>query len=95
MGEYWYQAKSKVECIMEKPTVAVFEVQDLINHTTESFKVDLRDFPEREPNTTRIEVKFRYITENKIEVKITDLGFGEFFESSGMSVKKEVVLSEL
>lgn len=95
IGEYWYQAKSKVECIMEKPTVAVFEVQDLINHTTESFKVDLRDFPEREPNTTRIEVKFRYITENKIEVQITDLGFGEFFESSGMSVKKEVVLSEL
>ena len=57
--------------------------------------LDLRDFPEREPNTTRIEVKFRYITENKIEVQITDLGFGEFFESSGMSVKKEVVLSEL
>lgn len=92
IGDYWYNAESKFECIMEKPVEAVFEIQDLINHTNDTFKIDLRNFPKREPNTTRIQVEFKYIEENKFEIAITDLGFGEFFESSGMVVKKEITL---
>ena len=46
IGDYWYDATSKMECIMEKPTKAVFEIQDLINHSNDTFKIDLRDFPQ-------------------------------------------------
>lgn len=92
IGDYWYNARSRVECIMEKPTQAVFEIQDLIAHTSENFTMDLREFPEREPNTTRIEVDFKYTDENKFEIQISDLGFGEFFESSGMVIKKEITV---
>ena len=92
IGDYWYNARSRVECIMEKPTQAVFEIQDLITHTSENFTMDLREFPEREPNTTRIEVDFKYTDENKFEIQISDLGFGEFFESSGMVIKKEITV---
>lgn len=92
IGDYWYNARSRVECIMEKPTQAVFEIQDLITHTSENFTMDLREFPEREPNTTRIEVDFKYTDENKFEIQIRDLGFGEFFESSGMIVKREITI---
>lgn len=92
IGDYWYNARSRVECIMEKPTQAVFEIQDLITHTSENFTMDLREFPEREPNTTRIEVDFKYTDEDKFEIQISDLGFGEFFESSGMVVKKEITI---
>nr|WP_302624857.1 DUF5716 family protein [uncultured Eubacterium sp.] len=92
IGEYWHQAKSKAECIMEKPTEASFEIQDIMNHANESFKIDLKDFPKRPPNTTRLEINFRYLSENSFEIEIKDLGFGEFFKSSGMSVKKEITL---
>ena len=92
IGDYWYNARSRVECIMEKPTQAVFEIQNLITHTSENFTMDLREFPKREPNTTRIEVDFKYIAENKFEIQISDLGFGEFFESSGMVVKREITI---
>ena len=54
--------------------------------------MDLREFPEREPNTTRIEVDFKYTDENKFEIQIRDLGFGEFFESSGMVVKRSITI---
>jgi hypothetical protein len=37
-------------------------------------------------------VNFKYLTENSFEIEIKDLGFGEFFKSSGMSVKKEITL---
>lgn len=92
IGDYWYNARSTIECIMEKPTQAVFEIQDLITHTNETFKMDLREFPKREPNTTRIQVDFKYIDENKFEIKISDLGFGEFFKSSGMILTREITL---
>ncbi len=92
VGDYWYNARSKIECIMEKPTQAVFEIHDLIAHTSENFTMDLREFPEREPNTTRIEVDFKYTDENKFEIQIRDLGFGEFFESSGMVVKRSITI---
>ena len=92
IGDYWYNARSTIECIMEKPAQAVFEIQDLITHTNETFKMDLREFPKREPNTTRIQVDFKYTDENKFEIKISDLGFGEFFKSSGMVVTREVTL---
>ena len=94
IGAYWYEARSKAECIMEKPTEAVFEIQDIMNHRNETFKIDLTEFPNRPPKTTRIEVDFRYVEENKFEIEIKDLGFGEFFPSSGMSVKKEITIGE-
>ena len=92
IGDYWYQARSKVECIMEQPTEAEFEIHDIMNHTNEHFKIDLTEFPKRPSKTTRIEIDFRYLSENKFEIEIRDLGFGEFFKSSGMSIKKEITL---
>ena len=90
IGDYWYQAKSKTECIMEEPTEAVFEIHNIMKHTTEEFRIDLTEFPKRPPKTTRISVDFKYLSENKFQITITDLGFGEFFKSSGMSVTKEI-----
>ena len=90
IGDYWYQAKSKTECIMEEPTEAVFEIHNIMKHTTEEFRIDLTEFPKRPPKTTRICVDFKYLSENKFQITITDLGFGEFFKSSGMSVTKEI-----
>ena len=71
-------------------TEAVFEIHNIMKHTTEEFRIDLTEFPKRPPKTTRISVDFKYLTENKFQITITDLGFGEFFKSSGMSVTKEI-----
>ncbi|MFQ9516134.1 MAG: DUF5716 family protein [Eubacterium sp.] len=92
IGDYWYQARSKAECILENPAEAVFEIHDIMNHRNETFKIDLTGFPTRPPKTTRIEINFKYVSENKFEIEIRDLGFGEFFKSSGMSVKKEITI---
>lgn len=95
IGNYWYQARGKIECIMEKPAEAVFEIQDVMNHRNERFQIDLTEFPNRPPKTTRIEVNFRYLEENRFEIEIKDLGFGELFPSSGMVVRKEVSVYDI
>ena len=47
-------------CIMEEPTEAVFEIHNIMKHTTEEFRIDLTEFPKRPPEkTTRISVDFK------------------------------------
>lgn len=90
IGEYWYNASSCTECIAVKPNIAVFEIHDVISHSRDTFTIDISDFPERPDKTTRMEVTFKYLEEHKFRVEIKDLGFGDFFKSSGMVVAKEI-----
>ncbi|MBQ2643245.1 MAG: hypothetical protein IJF94_05535 [Eubacterium sp.] len=92
IGDYWYNARSRAECIMDEPCVADFSIHDIINQKTQKFQVDLTKFPQRPPKTTRLEVNFRYTKENEIEIEIKDLGFGEFFEATNKKVKKKVTI---
>ena len=92
IGDYWYNSEKTIECIMDEPTVAGFEVHDLINKKVEKFEIDLSEFPKRPSKTTRISVSFKYLTENEFEIIIKDLGFGEFFEASDMQVRKVITI---
>ncbi len=95
IGDYWYKSSSLIECIMDEPTVAQFEMHDIINKKVERFEIDLSDFPKRPSKTTRIQVSFRYLDENKFEITIKDLGFGEFFEATDTTVSRVIDLEEL
>lgn len=88
VGDYWSQAGATVECIMEFPSKILFEITDLLNGTKRPFEIDLTGFPKRPEKTTRIEIDFKYLNEESFEITVRDLGFGEFFKSSGMEVKK-------
>lgn len=92
IGDYWYNARSKIECIMEEPTIATFEIHDIINKKIENFEIDLTDFPARPRKTTRIEVGFKYLNEKEIQIEIKDLGFGEFYEPTDKSVTKTLTI---
>lgn len=82
IGDYWYQAGNTIECIMDKKTEAVFEIHDIMNRRSEKFSIDLKEFPDRPAKTTRLSIDFRYVDEDKFQIEIKDLGFGEFFPAS-------------
>lgn len=92
VGVNWYEAGAVAECILEKPTVAKFTIQSPITQESENFYIDLTEFPSRNNKTVRIEIKFAYINEDKFVVEIRDIGFGEFYESSGKMIREEVTV---
>lgn len=92
IGDYWHQAKSKVECIVGKNKEAYFVIHDIMNNKNEEFKMDLSELPDRPEKTTRISVEFSYLDENRFEIVVSDLGFGEFFKSKGIVIRKEVTI---
>lgn len=91
-GVNWYEAGAKAECILEKPTDAKFIIQSPITKDSENFFVNLKDFPYRKNKTVRLGVTFAYVSEDRFVVEIKDLGFGEFYESSGKVVREGVKL---
>lgn len=92
IGDYWHQAKSTVECIVAKNKKAYFVIHDVMNNRNEEFNIDLSQLPERPEKTTRIRIDFKYLEENKFEITVTDLGFGEFYKAKDIVIKKEITL---
>ena len=92
IGTDWYEAGAVAECILDKPTIAKFTIQSPITKESENFYIDLQDFPARKNKTVRIRIKFAYVNENKFAIEIKDIGFGEFYESSGKVVREEVTV---
>ena len=58
-------------------------------------KVNLDSFPDRPFRTTRVAISLAYLNENKCEVVVEDLGFGEFFKATGIIVKETFVIDEI
>lgn len=55
-------------------------------------RVPLDDFPERPGKATRISVSFSFTSDSRCHMMIKDMGFGEFFASSGRVINEELLL---
>lgn len=88
----WYDASFSIDFIVNNTTWIQFNITSLLSRETKSLDFEFDDFPERPLKATRIGVELRYISDCVCEITVTDKGFGEFFESSGKSIKKRVDL---
>lgn len=50
--------------------------------------MELEDLPVRPDRTTRLRITASPVANDKIEVEIRDLGFGEFFPATGPGMEK-------
>ncbi len=92
IGDYWHQVNSTIECIVGTNKEAYFVIHDVMNHRNEEFKISLEQLPDRPEKTTRIRVSLKYLEENKFEITITDLGFGEFYKAKNVVISKEITV---
>lgn len=86
-GIHWYEAGAKTQCILDNVDEAKFTIMWPATRAVKEFTIDLDAFPKRNNKTVRVEVSLAYTEENTFIVEIKDIGFGEFFESSGAVVR--------
>lgn len=91
-GMHWYEAGAKTQCILDKVDKAVFGMVWPATRKETIFEIGLEDFPVRDNKTVRVEVSLAYVDEHTIVIEIKDIGFGDFYESSGVVVRHEVNL---
>ena len=55
-------------------------------------KLELEGFPVRDDKSVRVAVQIGFLDERTMVVVVKDKGFGEFYPSTGVSIRQEVTL---
>ena len=89
-GETWYEAENVLEFILEEGDSVEVIVTPLDGGRQRVEEIKLSGLPNRPNRATRLRFEADFESDVKMKVKISDLGFGEFFVSSGKVWEKEI-----
>lgn len=81
-GKNWFEEKGSCEVILSDTHEIDFWKQLPNSREAKIETLELTDFPIRPDRTTRVRISAQPISDDKIEIEIKDLGFGELFRST-------------
>lgn len=88
----WYEAGTTFELIPEKPDAIEMQICRLFDEKKKLCRIPLEGIPARPEKTTRLEIQVYFTSPEEMQVRITDLGFGEFFPPSGVVIEQKVYI---
>lgn len=91
-GRNWFDSGRECDLILEDAGPIEIIVTPLNGKNVRKIPIELNGFPKRPPKASRIHLEIRMVSETKAEIRITDLGFGELYSSSGLEWKSEFTL---
>lgn len=91
-NENWYDVVGECELILDEEICVELKLTPIDNKDIRIIIVNLNELPLRPNKTIRILVQIVFESASIGKVIITDLGFGEFYESSGKMWKHEICL---
>lgn len=91
-GQNWYEAAADFEVILRKENSLFFHITPLTGENITDKKIELEGLPERPPCTTRLKIHVEMESVNQVTATIEDMGFGEFFPSSGKGWRKTITV---
>ncbi len=89
-GSNWYDCRTTVDLILDEASSIRLKIKKTGEKLTMFENIILEAFPKRPNKTTRVRLILTFTSEHAAMVRVQDLGFGEFFPSSGIVVKKEI-----
>lgn len=82
-GTNWYETVSEFDIILEDGDTVDFVITPLTGGKVTSRTITLEGLPRRPKRTTRLNVHMEMTSVSQAVITIEDMGFGEFFKSSG------------
>lgn len=92
-GETWYSSSAEYEFILEKGRDVSIIVTPLDGSAQRIETIELPGLPRRPERATRLRLEATFNSDVEMHVKITDLGFGEFYIASGRTWEKDIKLA--
>lgn len=83
-GVNWYEAQNRCEILLEDGKELILYARSMRGGETSSFSIILEGLPERPAKNTRLGLCLEFQSAKVCKVTIRDMGFGEFFPSSGL-----------
>ncbi|MGN0396636.1 MAG: DUF5716 family protein [Candidatus Fimimorpha sp.] len=88
-GSSWYEARAVMDLIPDRSDKLVMRIVKIGERTGRKISIGLESFPPRPNKTTRLRVFVRFLSEEVMQVRIEDKGFGEFFPASDVVIERE------
>lgn len=82
-GKSWFEEKGECEVIIDGNSEVELYLQKPEQRMASTQVLELVDMPERENRTTRVRIEALPLSDHSVQIKITDLGFGEISPCSG------------
>ena len=92
-GELWHKAGKSYEIIPEAAEIEVIQ-RDLMSRKLFFHKFDLEQLPIRTDRTSRLKIDCFCLDKHNAVIRVTDLGFGEFYTGTGRRAEFAIKLSD-
>ncbi len=92
-GQNWYEAVCATELILDEGEELLLQTLSLQGGETRELSIPLTGLPKRPPRTTKLRLQLDMTAADRLRVRVTDLGFGEFYPASEMQWEQEYQLS--
>ena len=94
MQTAWFTGAGTVCLVPDGASEIILGAQNAVTGETRRYPIALEELPERPAKTTKILVHARYLEEKRLQLSLSDLGFGELIPSSGKKWEQEILLEE-
>ncbi len=91
-GDSWYESRNTLELILDHQQYIEFLITPSDPKQRKTVKLTLEGFPQRDDKTLRVQAQTGFLDENTMTVEVKDMGFGEFYPSTGAVLRQEVML---
>lgn len=88
-GNNWYESQAHVEAILAKDNKLSLVITSLLTGTKKVAEITLEGLKVRGNRTNRVGLSLSMPDKSTVQIEISDLGFGDFYESSNQIWKEE------
>lgn len=89
-GVNWYEVRGRRDLILESTGEINLLLKPLTGGAGQPYHIRLEGLPVREGRITRIRLDYAMSSAKKLIIRMTDLGFGELFPSSGLKWEQRI-----
>ncbi|MCR5591230.1 MAG: hypothetical protein K6F73_06805 [Lachnospiraceae bacterium] len=87
-GENWYDSGITYDVVLGNTKTVPFIMTPLDGKGAENIEVDLTGLPDRPAKASRLRIDVSFESERRMKIEVQDMGFGEFFPSTGKKWEK-------
>lgn len=91
-GSHWYESDRQCEVLMENTDDIEIHIESLVNEKVRVETVKFDGMPMRKNYSLRLKISTLFSDEHTCNIIFEDMGFGEFYKSTGFKVEKVIEL---